>query len=434
VLKVLQSDDAHNILAGYNNFNQNKATETKDTIDLSIFNLKQVFYRPNINTAVFGVLPPEKSGIANYNAKTYSLSNHFHVYSEFTKNEHFNEAIHDLGEDYKNNFFHIDIFPKANSLFNYKKYIYVLGNSYHNVPYLKAAIDENDKNKCFLYCHEINSHNLLHNSLTFDDYKQILITTYPELFQVNFDTNSLTFEDIKGIVNYGFRAILLLTKTTNVIVNNDKAKQLILSDVKDTIFENNISITTAFLPFTKRKSNTGFNSVNIEFDGLKIGLFGVCSKKEKSTDIIMEAVALLNEKYGINSKCIFAGYDVDKYIQAEVPSDLYKYLLCFPDNSEDQLFSLMSQVDIAVQLRNYPHGETSGVVCQLLALNKKIIVSDNFIDERFENYCTIVPRFISSNELAKVILDTVNNNINIDASSLFNKFGFNNLVDTILNI
>jgi glycosyltransferase involved in cell wall biosynthesis len=394
--------------------------------------LKKSFSKPDCNTAVFGVLPPEKSGIANYNAKIFSLNKNFHVYSKFEKYKYFNDAVTNITK--LNNIFSIDIFSIANSLFNYNKKIFVLGNSYHNIPYLKAAIEEKDKAKCFLYCHEINLQNLLYLFIGFHDFKHVIKTVYPDIFQDNLDINNLSFEEIKKIVSYGFRAILSITNISNVIVNNDKAKQLLLEEIKDTIFENTVSITTVFLPIANLDLKADIKPINIDFDGFKIGSFGICNIKDKATDIIIKSVALLNEKYDIKAKCVLAGYEVDIFIQSEVPSKYHKYLLSFSDCSDDQLLSVMNQVDIAVQLRKHPWGESSGVVSQLLGLNKRIIASEKFLDSRFEDYCTIVPSFISENELVKIFYDIYMNNITINTSDLIKNFGFDSLADTILNI
>jgi glycosyltransferase involved in cell wall biosynthesis len=388
---------------------------TSEKVFTKLLALKKAFYKPYCNTAVFGVLPPEKTGIANFNAKTFSISRHFHVYSKFTKYDYYYDATNNITKE--NNFFPIDIYPIASSLFNYGKKIFVLGNSPHNIPYLKAAIEEKDKENSFLYCHEIMLNNLLYNLLKEHDYNQIKKTVYPS--------------DSKN--NYGFRAILLLTNISKIIVNNNNSKQLLLEEIKNTIYEDIVSVSTVFLPVTEISLKADDIPVDIDFAGFKIGSFGICNKK-KATDIIIRSVVLLNEEYGIEAKCILAGYDVDNFIQSQIPSKLHKYILSFSNSSDDQLLSIMKQVDIAVQLRNYQYGESSGVICQLLGLNKRIIVSENFIDERFENYCTVVPRFISKDELAKVFYDVFNKNISIDASVLLKNFGFNNLAEAILKI
>jgi hypothetical protein len=394
--------------------------------------LKQAFFKPDLNTAVFGVLPPEISGIAYFNAKTFGISKQFHIYSDFANYNYYDEASNNITKE--NNISSINIFPIANSLFNYKKKIFVLGNSTHNIPYFKAAIKEKDKKNCFLFCHEINLSNLLFFYLTLRDYKQIIKTVYPDLFYDSFEFDNLPVNNIREAVRYGFRGILFLTNITNIIVNNDKAKQLLLDDIKNTIYENTVSIKTVFLPVTKINVKTDTKLSNIDYDGLKIGTFGMCINFSKAVDIIIKSVVLLNEKYNIKSKCILAGYNVDEYILSEVPSELHRYILGFSDCSQDQLFSIMDQVDIAVQLRNNPHGESSGVIHQLLGLNKKVIVSEKFLDNRLESFCTIVPRFISEDALARVLYDTYKNNIGIDASILFKKFGFSNLAEAILEI
>jgi hypothetical protein len=397
-----------------------------------LLTLKQAFYKPDGNTAIFGVLPPEKSGIANFNARTYSINRRFHVYSQFRKYDYYKDAANNITK--KNNFFPIDIFPIANSLFNYNKKIFVLGNSSHNIPYLKAAIEEKNKKNCFLFCHEVNLLGLLYTFLTFSDFKQIIKMLYPDYIHSHLQFDNLSFENINAIVRCGFRAILSLTNISNIIVNNDNAKQLLLEDIKNTVYEDTVSVTTVFLPIENINLKFNVQFPNMNFDYFKIGSFGACNNKDKATDIVIKSVALLNEEYGIKSKCILAGYDVDNYVLSQIPVKFHKYLLTFSNTSEDQLLSIMKQVDIAVQLRNYQYGESSGVICQLLGLNKRIIVSEDFMDERFESYGKVVPRFVCVDALAKVLYDSHNHHIGIDASVLFEKYGFSNLAEAILEI
>ena len=390
--------------------------------------------RPARGCALFGVLPPEETGIAIYNAKTFGINDEYHVFSDFSQPANYMIAKERTGDNYKNNFFSIDLFSTANKLFTYRKKIFVIGNSSHNAPYFNAAINEQDKNNSYLYLHEINMHNLLHNYLGFPLYHKILSAVYPENMENISRSEEINFESVKNKIEYGIRAVLLLTGITNIFVNNENAKIMLLEDIKGTIFENTLSITTLFHPIPNLR-NTEIDQKLIADDCIKIGSFGLCDNQMKSTNIIVDAVALLNEKYKKNAKCILAGYDAELYIPGNVSEIKQKYVIGFSNMTNDKFVSIMKQIDIAVQLRNYPHGESSGTIFQLLSLNKKIITSEGFIEKRFEKYCQVVPKFISSEELAKKILEILNIKDDITETDLLLKeYSFENLSDTILRI
>jgi len=408
-----------------------------DEINYSInTNLDRLLYqkktlRHQDNIAIFGVLPPEKSGIAFYNAKSFGISNDFHVFSEFTSLDNYEIAKQSVKENYNDNFFPINLYSNAKKMFNYSKKIFVLGNSSHNIPYLDAAIKEYDKNNSYLYCHEVFFHDLLLSYLDFPIYKNVLKNSYPE---IGAEINNYDMESVEKIRSlcYGIRAIILLTGVTNIIVNNSIAKEKLLDDIKGTIFENSIMITTLFLPISDLRMFVSEKPVLSDVNEIKIGTFGMCNNKYKSTDTIIDAVNNLNTKYSIKAKCILAGYEIDYYVKTFITESKQKHVLCFSDITDEQIVTLMSEVDIAVQLRNNPHGETSAVICQLLGLNKNIIVSENFIGSVLEKYCTIVRRFVSADELAETIYKMLNEKRKIiDSSRLIEEMNFKKLADAI---
>jgi len=390
--------------------------------------------KPVCGCALFGVLPPEETGIAIYNAKTFGINDEYHVFSDFKQPSNYTIAKERTGENYKNNFFSIDLFSTANKLFTYRKKIFVIGNSSHNVPYFNAAINEQDKNNSYLYLHEINMHNLLRDYLGFPFYQKTLSAAYPEIIENISQFDEKTFENVESKIKYGIKAVLLLTGITKILVNNENAKKLLLEDIKGTIFENTLSITTLFLPVSDLRDVETEQNLFADDNCIKIGSFGVCDNNMKSTDTIVDAVALLNEKYNINAKCILAGYDAELYIPGNVSEIKQKYVIGFSNLTNKKFVSIMKQVDIAVQLRNYPHGESSASILELLGLNKKVITSADFIDKKFEKYCQVVPRLVSAEKLAEKILETINIKNDItDTDLLLKEYSFRNLSNIILN-
>ena len=311
-----------------------------------------------------------------------------------------------------------------------------MGNSFHNVSYFDAAIKEENKMNSFLYCHEISMHNLLLAYLDFSVYKQVMCKVYPELTELITNYNGKAIELIQQIKErvYGIRAVLLLTRIPNIIVNNNKAREMLIKEIKGTSLENMLTVTKLFLPISVEQAKISNNSLLVDIGDIKIGIFGLPDNKMKSTDVIIKAVVILNEIYRIKSKCLLAGYDVDHYIENS-PEINKNYLLWFSNISNEHLFSLMEQVDIAVQLRNNPHGESSAVICELLALNKPIITSENFIDDELGKYCIIVKRFISAEELAKKLYELLMKKQSDNYSTqLCKDFSFERLSKSIINL
>jgi hypothetical protein len=397
---------------------------------------KKEINKNTANIAIFGVLPPEKSGIAIYNAKTFGINDDFHIFSKFMPLSNYKAAKDSIGSKYNDNFFPIELSSTAQTMFNYNKKIFVLGNSFHNCPYLEAAINEHDKKNSFLYCHEIALHNVLLAYINFINYKKEIYSAYPELTQelTKYDEDKNKFlEKIKNLC-YGIRAVLLLTGISNIIVNNSVAKEKLLNEIKGTVLENKIKVTALFLPIPLIQMNKISNHFLPNNDGKMIGVFGLADNKYKSTETIINAIIILNEKYDIKAKCVLAGYDVIHYIRT-VSEEQKKYLIWFSDITEEEILSLMNQIDVAVQLRDYPHGESSAAICQLLSLNKDIITSENFIDINLEKYCTVVKRFISPDELANEL-----NNFFIrktdkkDTAQLIEGLSFDKFANAIINL
>ncbi len=109
-----------------------------------------------------------------------------------------------------------------------------MGNSPHNVPYLKYAIEEKDKENSYLYIHEAHQLFLIYFYLnaSITNFKEVIIKNYP-----NVDKDIKNLSELNEISNilikkniYGIKILLLLTNIKNIIVNNDKCKELIINN------------------------------------------------------------------------------------------------------------------------------------------------------------------------------------------------------------
>ena len=397
------------------------------------------FYDKNIDNNstcfIFSVLPPEQSGIANYSAKTFGISKSFTVFSDFGSFEDFVRAEESLSDNYKNNFFPIEYFYRYNN--KYIKKIFVLGNSNHNIEYLRYAIEEKYKENSYLYMHEASNFYLIfcYTNTSITEFKEMIINYYPSIYN-----NINCLKDINKIIEtllkeniYGIKIILSLTNITNIIVNNDKSEELILNEIKGTEYDNKINIIKMFLPIEKLNKENIKKQYNKLPDNIYIGSFGQLDSV-KCSDTIIKAINILNKKYNNKIKLVVSGYNAKDYINNIKDKTLTENIMCFETKDTEDFISLMNSVDIAIQLRNNTIGESSGVINQLLGLNKKIIATKGFVSKELSKSVRKVKPFINAEELALEILDYLEDKTIIDNSELIEKYSFENLANKLLEL
>ena len=417
----------------FNRFNLHFYNFNNLNKDLILSNFCNTNIKNNSKIAVFGILPPEESGIASYNAKAFGKNKNFDVFSDFKSFKNYISACEFLNNDYKYNFIPIEYFDKK---IKHNKKIFVLGNSPHNVPYLKYAIEEKDKENSYLYMHEAHQLFLIYFYLngSITNFKEIIIKNYS-----NMDKDIKNLKELNEISNalikkniYGVKILLSLTNIKNIIVNNDKCEKLIINEVKNTKYYKKLNIIKAFHPIEKLDNIK--NNILVKDNSYSyIGTFGILSDYYKSTDIIIKSINILNKKYNKKIKLVVSGYGADEYLK-NINKTLQENIISITSKDDKDFISLVDSVDIAIQLRNYPHGESSGVICQLLSLNKKIITTKNFLSKELSDSVREVKPFISAEELSLEILDYLEDKTIIDNSELIKKYSFENLANMLLKL
>ncbi|HEB9342890.1 TPA: hypothetical protein RZK37_001176 [Campylobacter coli] len=368
-------------------------------------------------SAVFGVLPPEKTGIAIFNHNAFVGCECFDIFSD----------IRDLSiaKGLSKNVFDLKTFIKFDASYLYKKFIYILGNSSHNNPYLHMAKSGINKQKSWLYIHEANLNNLLfaHCNGNFLIMKKYLIEYYPdfnsELIELkNFQEFKIWNEELKI---FGLRVIVGLTNIFNFIVNNSLCKNLVLKELKD--YEINIIESFLPLPQIPNVCNFSFNKKNSE---IYIGTFGVPHEIKFSLEIA-QAIEYLNEYKNMNIKLLAAGYGANSFFKKY---DFNKsYLEIYENVSDAQFYDLIKQVDLVIQLRKKPHGESSGPIVSALVLDKKIITSKDFVDRKIEDKVFVLDNYeLNYKQIAEKILECIQvSNDMIDYSEIKNSYTYSNL-------
>lgn len=340
--------------------------------------LKEGFSKKAGRIAVFSTLPPDDSGIAVYSAKTHMLMpDDYDVFSDFKNLKSYKKCL----ETGMTNAFPSASLPWAMKFSNYDAKVFVIGNSQHNAPALKEALHTKGEDHRYLYLHEAQIRGAWHG-------------VYP-------DTDAV--RDLGEEFGSKFFVHPLISRSgiRKIFVNNELARELILSDLPKEL-RNEVKIDVLFLPIEDLR-HVKVKKLSHTDDEIIIGSFGLPSPI-KGTDVLIEAISNLRSS-GLNVRLILAGYHATSY-RIENSKNCEFISVYEPD--EDELISLMKSVDVAVQLRNHPHGETSGCVSQLLGMQQKIITTEGFVSDKLKGFCSsLVPSNVTAEKLADAIKKTL---------------------------
>lgn len=330
--------------------------------------------------AMFGCYPPDKSGIADVNSEVLKQNQRIHGFMDPGAFISYYNLVKD---DQERRYFSSELFEFLNFRFDYQSQIFVIGNSIHNLSTLNSAIKFGRKNS-WLYLHEAE--------------QNCLWRPFCNTIRASVDKFYTTFyRDLSLKKTYGLLPLLKVTGIKNFIVNNTLCKKIVEDELSGL---ENLTVVKAFLPINPLPSLV---PPRISLDGEYIvGTFGGPSPL-KGTHIVYKAVELLR-KANVPVKLVVAGYGVNRYFQGQSKPD---WLITVDSPSYLDLLRLQKAVDIAVQLRLKPHGESSGVICQLISLGTGIITTQNFVDEDLQPFVKEVSSTISENELADTIVQVM---------------------------
>lgn len=347
--------------------------------------------------AVFGVLPPEETGIADYNAFTFFGHPDVDIFNGEEQVEKFYDVTADRSHG---NVFPCYAYEKISPF--YQTRIFVLGNSPHNVPYLQMALAEKHKSASWLYLHEANLVNLVYFYYNEDikHIEQIIRHCYPEK-NVNMTGVNDRISLISRLKEYNIlcvRIVIKITKITNIIVNNGICEKNILFDV------GNIPcyVHKAFLPVMDLRGTK--RMADWDASVIRIGTFGLPSDESKQTNVVVEAVDLLRSRSGKNFRLVLAGYGTADYAAKHLDaSHSFVDVHDSPDNAT--LCSMMRSVDVCVQLRPHPYGESSGIICQLAGMGQRVITTEGFVEGELARICCFVSSEVTVEKLAGAIFN-----------------------------
>ncbi|EAL7638909.1 hypothetical protein DVI98_08890, partial [Campylobacter coli] len=105
------------------------------------------------------------------------------------------------------------------------------------------------------------------------------------------------------------------------------------------------------------------------------------------------------------------------------------YLEIYENVTDDQFYGLINQVDLVVQLRKKPRGESSGPIVSALVLDKKIITSKDFVDKKIEDKVFVLDNHeLDYKKIAEKILECIQTSSDVvNYSEIKNSYTYSNL-------
>lgn len=312
--------------------------------------------RPSL--AVIGVLPPQDTGIAPYTLR--------HLQSEAWRTDFFSRERPDASAILPGNrVLPPEILPHALQGAPYEHEIYVLGNSRHHAYVLESLLatrlDMGPRR--WAYLHEADAWAPL--SALLGPAAKRLLQEEPEPVPAGapvwIQRALRAFPGLRPALRFLRRKGGL----DGLFVNSLACRELVLHALGGEA--EGWEIHPLFLPVAPpavppRETASG---------ELKVGFFGVPAEN-KQPDKVLEAFEVLRKTRP--ARLLLAGWGVSGFAEAHRIQGRDD-ITCLESPADAELFEAMASVDVAVQLRVPSLGESSGVVGQLLALGKPIVVT-----------------------------------------------------------
>ncbi|MCE9630147.1 MAG: glycosyltransferase [Planctomycetia bacterium] len=251
--------------------------------------------------------------------------------------------------------------------------IHVLGNSPHHVKVLDALMRSRRAGRArrLAYLHEANLGIPFRRWLGADYH--LLPAAEPVANAAAWIRRALTRLPEIGRC---LRFLAEYAELDGLIVNSAACRDLVRSAIGS--FADRWTIDVALLPV---ESPTGLSARpdhgkprgrTVDVQPLRIGSFGITGDG-KRLDCVAKSVALLARRRP--ARLVIAGWRAARYCR-RTGIDLLPCVEVHDSPDDDQLLELMRGVDVAVQLREMSHGESSAAAGQLLGLGKQLVVTN----------------------------------------------------------
>jgi len=379
----------------------------------------------HVDFAFLTPLPPAKTGTGLYAVKVYQhILDKMDFISDIYNTELYQETLSFVPEKYHNH-----IVPLClKHIRNYNHVFLNIGNNSFHIPYMKYGIETKGQMHRYIVLCETQICGMLYDYYESNgiDFINILKKYYPERIIRTEELSADFWGTLRKLNIFGIRILIDLTGVNHFVLYRNVGKELLLADIQGTEYEKGIKITV--IPMGVEKISPFPALIPLEKQGYNIGSFGIASDM-KQTDKVINAVNIL-EKRGEKITLWLCGYEISKYAEKFDSSNL-----CIIENvSYDKLLSIMASVDLAVQLRQFSNGESSGCITELIALNKNFIASENLFEPHFREAGVSVFENCTAEELADVILSELKNRTVRNNSKILENYSFKNTAEKLTQL
>lgn len=366
--------------------------------------------------AFVSCLPPDGTGIATYSFHSlHGCDYPVDVFSPIADADYFYYNKYSLSST-SVQVFDVNALMYAAAKRNYDHIVFAIGNSDHHAyifPALKKLRSAGMMEKVVFYVHDPVMLNITKWCFGGEERElsRAIRKTYKDVLGNSSDELAMS-EGADWFVRYNIVGARILANlgVRKYLVNSDAAKRLLAGDLP----KDETNIVKIFLPvFLPQEFQVAEAIPGIASSTIIVGTFGIPSNS-KRTSAVVDACKII-AKSGQSVKLIIAGFGAESYVDCISHSESNLTVEGFGDLSDIQLLEVMSSVDVAVQLRHKNYGESSGVVAQLFALRKNVIVSDIGAFSEYAPAAMLVPANIKVEDLAERILSLRNDRSRVKA-------------------
>jgi glycosyltransferase involved in cell wall biosynthesis len=348
--------------------------------------------------AVVAALPPAQTAIAAYTIR--------HLQPPRWRTEFFDanfslETASPTGLRPSSRVLPVEVLRPALDRGRHAAVIHVLGNSPHHVKVLEAMMATRDTpgGRRIAYLHEANLSSAFQSWLG-DGFDRLPVAVPTETSIPWIDRATATMPDIGRCLRF----LAERAELDGLLVNSAACRDLVRAAIGG--LADRWSIDVAHLPIERAEE-----PAVIPFPGhrlstpsrqrpLMIGSFGITGDG-KRLECLAKAVALLARRRP--ARLVIAGWAARRYCRRTGIATLP--CVEVHDAPDDALMAeLMRETDVAVQLREATHGESSAAVGQLLAFGRQVVVTgEGSFAELPEELATFVAADCTPATLAEAI-------------------------------
>ncbi len=384
---------------------EGRTRETGFAVEHSANRLRQLGGLRGAGIAVVSVVPPADTGIANFTVRAFaSGATPVDVFFPHDSAAEYLAVANRLGgPDAVINFFSLEALDVGLASRDYAAVVWVLGNSDHHIETAKLLR---------LTRHlpaSVPSYIEIHDPVLLNLTARIAIAERTDISGLIQQSSGV---DLGGVdwdrARRGDHRELLERGATGIpaLLNDVRFEGLILHSraARDMVLRDwggldparaHVLFHPVFEPFEDDARQHSGNAI-------RIGTFGVPAAS-KQTETVIEAFKLIRKSQPA-ATLLIAGFGAHAYSRACIPEEV-PGLLIEDSPPTDRLLELMRGVDVAVQLRAVNTGESSGIIPQLLALNRVTIASSVGAFADYGDPVRYVRVGVNAEDLARAILE-----------------------------